>query len=125
MKKFLIIAGLASFAALGGCSSTSTLSASVAAVEAEVQADANLVCGFVPTAATIASFIPGGSAIAPAAASIAESICGAIAQAPPVTVASARLKSMKLGGRFGAAVNVATVIVPGVGPVPISGQFTR
>jgi hypothetical protein len=125
MKKFLLIAGLASFAALGGCSSTGTLTANVAAIEAEVQADANLVCGFIPTVATIASFIPGGSVVAPAAASIAESICGAVAAAPPVTVSSARLRSLKKGGRLGAAVNVATVIVPGVGPVPISGQFTR
>lgn len=125
MKKFLLIAGIASFAALGGCSSTGTLSANVASIEAEVQSDANLVCGFVPTVATIASFIPGGSVIAPAAASIAESICAAVAAAPPVVTQSARLRSLKKGGRFGAAVNVATVIVPGVGPVPISGQFTR
>lgn len=125
MKKIFIVASLASFAALGGCSSTSTISSNIIAIESEVQADANLVCGFVPTIATIASFVPIASSVVPAAASIAESICAAVAAAPPVTVQAARLKSKKLGGRLGAAVNVATVIVPGVGPVPISGQFTR
>lgn len=121
-KVFLAIA-LATSTALGGCAglTQANLSATVAAAEAEVQADTNLVCGFIPTIATIAAFIPGGAAVAPAAASIAEAICQAISAAPPVTAQTARLKSLK----FGSAVNVATVNVPGVGLVPISGTFTK
>lgn len=127
MKKILLVAALVSSTALGGCAglTQANLSATVSAVEADVQADANLVCGFVPTIATIAAFIPGGAAVVPAAASIAEAICGAVAAAPPVAVQSARLRSLKQGGRLGAAVNVAMVRVPGVGNVPISGTFTH
>jgi hypothetical protein len=127
MSKILLVSALAVSTALGGCAglTQANLAATVATVEAEVQADANLVCGFIPTVATIAAFIPGAGVVAPAAASIAEAICGAVAAAPPVTTASARLRSLRHGGQLGAAVNVATVRVPGVGNVPISGQFTR
>ena len=124
--KFLLIAALGCTAALGGCMTAADLTSSVAQVEQQVQADANLVCGFIPTAATIAAFIPGANVVAPEAASIAQSICAAIAAAPPVQVQSARLRSAKLRrAGVGTAVNVATVNVPGVGPVPISGQFTH
>lgn len=127
MKKLILAAALLGSAALGGCAgiTQANLSATVAALEASVQADANLVCGFVPTVATIAGFIPGAGVVATDAASIALSICDAIKAAPPVAVASARLRSLKHGGQLGAAVNVATVVVPGLGPVAISGTFTR
>lgn len=123
MKKILLVSALIGSTALAGCAglTQANLSATVAAVEAEVQADTNLVCGFIPTVATIAAIIPGGAAIAPAAASIAEAICQAVAAAPPVATQSARYKSLKFGG----PVNVAVVKVPGVGNVPISGTFTH
>lgn len=127
MNKLILAAALLGTAALGGCAGVTqaNLAATVSAVEAEAQADANLVCGFIPTIATIAAFIPAAGSVAPAAASIAESICQAVAAAPPVTVQSARLRSLHHGGQYGAAVNVAVVQVPGVGAVPISGKFTR
>ena len=125
LNKLLAAAALISLTALGACTGTTGLTTTVASIEAEVQADSNLVCGFVPTLATIAAFIPGAGAVAPAAASIAESICAAVAAAPPVKVRSARLRSLRMGGRLGTAVNVGSVIVPGVGAVPISGRFTR
>lgn len=118
------VAALAISTALGGCAglTQANLAVQVSAIEAEVQADANLVCGFIPTVATIAAIIPGVGSVAPAAASIAEAICQAVAAAPPVTAQSARLKSIQQG----VAVNVATVHVPNVAtPVPISGTFTR
>ena len=123
MKKILTIAALAPFAFLGGCAglTPSSLTTTVAQIEQEVQADANLVCGFIPTVATIAAIIPGGATVAPAAASIAEAICNAVAKAPPVTAQSARLRSLKFGG----PVNVTVVKVPNVGNVPITGTFTR
>jgi hypothetical protein len=127
VKKILLTTAMIPLIALGGCAglTQANVASTVASIEASVQADSNLVCGFVPTIATIASFIPTVGAIATDAASIAESICSAVATAPPVTVQSARLRSLKMGGKLGAAVNVATVNVPGVGPVPISGKFTR
>lgn len=123
MKKIFLVTAMSATIALGGCAglTQATLSSTVATVEADVQADTNLVCGFIPTVATIAAIIPGGAVVAPAAASIAEAICAAVAAAPPVTTQSAKFKSMK----FGVPVNVATVKVPGVGSVPISGTFTR
>lgn len=111
---------------LAGCSgfpSSTQLTSDISAIEKQVQADANLVCGFIPTVATIASFIPGVGVIATDAASIAESICAAVAKAPPVAVASARRRTVGIPGA--APVNVATVIVPGIGPVPIAGKYTR
>jgi hypothetical protein len=126
MKKILLAVALSCTAALGGCITAGDLASNVSQVEQQVQADANLVCGFIPTVATIAAFIPGAGTVAPEAASIAQSICAAIAAAPPVQVQSARLRSSKLraaGNRT--AVNVATAYVPGVGPVPITGEFTR
>jgi len=122
-KKLVLVSALTLSTALGGCAglTPANLAADVAAIEAQVQADTNLVCGFIPTVATIAAFIPGSGAIVAGASSIAQSICAAIAAAPPVTAQKARLKS--LGNNM--AVNVATVRVPGAGLVPISGTFTR
>lgn len=132
MTKILLAITLAASTALGGCAglTQANLAAQVQAIEAAVQADANLACGFIPTIATIAGFIPVAGPIVTDAATIAESICTAIAQAPPVAVQSARLKSARFGGAAGPAVNVATVWVPQPNgaraiAVPISGQFTR
>lgn len=124
-RKLAIAAALAGpLISMGACSvTTADITATLSTIEQQVQADANLVCGFIPTLATIASFIPGGAAIAPEAASIAQAICAAIAAAPPVQVQSAKLRSARLG--VSTPVNVATVIVPGVGAVPIAGTFTR
>ena len=59
MKKLFLVSVLTAATALSGCAGfdTSKISAQVSAVEAEVQADANLVCGFIPTIATIAAII--------------------------------------------------------------------
>ena len=122
MKKFFLATTLAVSTALGGCAGMTPqdLIAQVSGYEATVQADANLICGFVPTAATIIAMIPGAGTVAPEAAAVAEAICAAIATAP-TPAASARFKSLGSG----IAVNVATVNVPGVGRVSISGTFTR
>ena len=125
MKKIALLAfALASSLLLANCAGTN-ITAQVAAVEQEVQADASLVCGFIPTVATIAAFIPGANAVAPAAASIAEAICAAISKAPPVLVSSARFRSAKLGGAGGAPVAVAVVPLPDGRNVMIQGQFVR
>jgi hypothetical protein len=124
MKNLVISAALLGAVSLGGCAGVTpaSISAEVATYEAEVQADANLVCGFVPTVQTIVALIPGVGGVAPAAASVAEAVCAAIAAAPAPAVQSARLKSLASPGL---RVNVATVIVPGVGPVAVSGTYTR
>lgn len=109
--------------ALGGCAGGSAvLQNTVATIEQQVQADANVLCGFIPTAATIAAFIPGFGVIAASAATIAEGVCSAVAQAPVVQAQSARMRSAKLGVN----VTVGSVKLPNVSePVPIVGQFTR
>lgn len=125
MSRIFAIIAMASTLLLASCGTFGA--AQVAAIEAEVQADANLVCGFIPTVGTIASFIPGVGVVAASAASIAESICAAVAAAPKPQMLAARKRSMINQ----MAVNVAVVRVPGVGPngqpadVAISGTFTR
>lgn len=121
MKKAIALALAGPLALLlAGCD-TSTVTTTVSNIEAQVQADTALVCEFVPTAATIAALIPPAAVVVPEAASIANAICNAIKAAPPVVTQSARLRSLKAG----MAVNVAVVQVPGVGAVPISGQFVK
>jgi hypothetical protein len=121
MKKILIAAALLPLVALGGCAGLiqGNVTSAIASLEAAVQNDANLVCGFIPGIATIAGFVPGAGAIGADAASIAESICAAVGAAPATPAAA--VKSL----RHGTAVNVATVYVPGHGNVSISGKFTR
>lgn len=106
---------------LGGCAST-TLQNDVANVEAAVQADANVLCGFIPTAATIAALIPGFGTVAASAATIAEAVCTAVAKAPVVQPASARMRSQLAA--TAADVQVTTIKTPN-GVVPIVGHFTR
>lgn len=122
VKMAMAVALVGPAMALGACDMTA-VTQKVSDIQAEVQADAQLICGFIPTVATIAAIIPGVGGVAPGAAAIATAICNAIAKAPPVNVQSARLRSLRLGTQT--AVNVATVNVPGVGAVPISGTFVR
>jgi hypothetical protein len=124
LKKITVVIALLGVAALGGCAglTPANLASDIATYEQEVQADTNLVCGFIPTVSTIVQLIPGAGTIAPAAASVAEAICAAVAKAPVPTTQSARLKSLASPG---VVMNVAKVVVPGVGPVSISGTFTR
>jgi hypothetical protein len=115
-------AGLIASAALylAACGTTAQTTASIASVEAQVQADTNLACGFIPTIATIAALIPGvGSGVA-AGTSIANVICSAISSAPVPKTASAKLRSVSTG----VPVTVTTIKVNGQ-LVPISGTFTR
>lgn len=127
IKRKLHIAGLLAVAAptvfLGGCAGGSaTLQNDIANVESQVQADANVLCGFIPTAATVAAFIPGFGTVAASAATIAEGICSAIAQAPVVQPASARMRASLAAS--GADVQVTTAKTPN-GTVPVVGHFTR
>lgn len=123
MKKIILAAATALAATLGGCGTTSTtLTADISSIEAQVQADSNVLCGFIPTAATIAAFIPGFGVIAASAATIAEGVCSAIAAAPVVQPQSARMRaSLALSG---ADTQVTVARTPG-GAVPIIGHFTR
>jgi hypothetical protein len=124
VKRILLVGSLVSSIAMGGCSTFPTpseIATDVSGFESQVQADTQLACGFIPTIATIAALIPGVGVIAADAATIAGSICTAIAQAPPVTTSSARLKSL----RANVPVSVAVVKLPNGKVVPIAGTFTR
>lgn len=105
-------------ASLAACS-TVDVQNQISSIQAQVQADANLACGFIPTIATIAAFIPGAGGAVADAATIAQGICAAIAAAPVVKPAS-RLRSVQLG----VDVSVGVAMTPN-GPVTITGHFTR
>lgn len=118
-KKVLLAAVAACGLALAGCAgSSTTLQNDVAAVEANAQADANVLCGFVPTIATIAALIPGFGTAATSAATIAGSVCQAVAAAP--VVKSASFAKAKLG----VETNIGTIASP-AGAVAVVGHFTR
>lgn len=123
LKKLIAVSVMVPMMALGGCAGGSAvLQNDLATIEAQAQADANILCGFIPTIATVAAFIPSFGAVAASAATIAEGVCAAIAKAPVVQPASARLRANLAAS--GADVQVATARTPH-GPVAIVGHFTR
>lgn len=95
-------------AAVAGCT---TLPASVATIETEIQADASSLCQFEPTLATVAqivtSLFPGAAAVEAIVQPVAQQICTAVVNAP-----------IPASGKFGAAV----VYYPGT-TIPIHGTF--
>lgn len=131
--KFAVAAALLATSALGGCSGSTAFQTEVSNIEAQVQADANTLCGFIPTIATIAGFIPAAGAIVADAATIAEGVCKAVTSAPVVapttttttTTSSERLSAIRAKSiALGVNVSVGTVQTP-QGPVQVVGQFTR
>jgi hypothetical protein len=87
---------------LGGCASITP--ANVTTVISQVQADAVAVCGFLPTAATVANIISAGNPLIATVSAIAEAICSAVLPA-------------KLGRKL--------AVIPTVNGVPIHGRFVR
>lgn len=123
-RKTALVAGVALIGAtLAGCDTT-TLVTQVASVEQQVQSDTQLACGFIPTVATIAALIPGVGIAVADAATIASAICTAIKNAP-VPSASARMRSLRMGGAAGPAVAFGPVTLPNGQQITISGQFVR
>jgi hypothetical protein len=117
LPRFCIIAALAAY--LAACGTTAQTTASIASIETQVQSDANLACGFIPTIATIAALIPGIGTGVSAATSITNAICSAISSAP-------KLAGSKLAAASaGTPVTVTTITLPSGAKVPISGTFTR
>ena len=115
--KHLSVSAMIIALALGGCSSTSTLTPSslnttITTVAADVISFARTICGFQPTIATaeaiITSLYPGASVATVPEQAIAQTICNSIP--PPAVVA---------GGRLGAA---AAVYYPGT-HVAIHGAY--
>lgn len=114
LPRFCIIAASAAY--LAACSTAQT--ASIASIETQVQSDANLACGFIPTIATIAALIPGIGTGVSAAGQIADAICSAISSAP-------KLAGSKLAAASAGTPVTVTTIVVGNKRVPIAGTFTR
>ena len=105
MKKFLIIAGLAT--SLGACS-TAQITADAGVIESDIQAGAAALCGIVPTIGTILSVVgavTGTSEITTIAATgitaVENDICTA---APPA--ASARYRALPLRSTAPATIGV-------------------
>lgn len=123
IRNLLLVLFLAPALALGGCAGGSaTLQNDIALIESQAQADAQVLCGFIPTVGTIASLIPGfGTAVA-SAATIATSVCAAVANAPvvnPVTQ-SARLRTVG-----GPDTQWGTARLPSGAAVPVVGHYVR
>ena len=117
MKKLFSTSAAVIALALGGCSSTSTvtptsLNTTITTIAADVIGFARTICGFQPTIATaeaiITSLYPGASVATVPEQAIAQTICNSI---PPPAVAAAR--------RLGAG---AAIVYPGTNIV-IHGTY--
>jgi hypothetical protein len=102
IRKLFFAAPVAAAIALGGCAGTVTAT-SVATTIADVQQAAVLACGFLPTAATVASILSGGNPLVSTASAIAQAICTAVTA-----------KAVRRGGP-----------APSVGGVVIHGRFVK
>lgn len=107
MRKLMLGAAAAAFAALGGCATT-TGSGGISI--ADVEADAKTICSFDPTAAAVANVLSAAPAVA-LAESVAQIICAAVTAAPSQS------------GRLGAAQTTTRTIVIDGEPVTITGAF--
>jgi hypothetical protein len=108
MRKFMLGAAMAAFIGLGGCATTSGTIA-----VASVQTAAQTACGFLPTAASVASLLTANPAVATAEA-VAAIICGAVAAVPPPAA-----------GKLRGTPTVTTTVVVNGKPVVITGTFTQ
>src|SRR5258705_8265851 len=120
----LALATALASASLAGCATdpttgTTTIDvAKVTSVEAEVQKNAAIICGFVPTLGTVASVIAsfvGGGGVATIATQAANAICSAVVPAKAMMV---RRPGNRLAMRRGVA-------HPTVNGVPVEGYFIK
>ena len=82
MTKFLMVCAVALTTLVGGCASTGgggTTQTDINNIIAQVQANAKIACGFVPTATTILNIIGAAVPGVGIATSIAAAICAAVA----------------------------------------------
>ncbi len=109
---------------LGGCATNPVTGATtidvakVTTIEADVQKNAAIICGFVPTIGTVTSIIAslvGGGGIATLATQAANAICSAVTPAKAMMV---RRSGNRMVMRRGAA-------PPAVNGVPIEGYFIK
>ncbi len=105
----LLCGALALSVALGSCGTTGTATTgtTTTSIIADAQKIAVQICGFLPTAATVAGILSAGNPAVATAAGIAQAICTALAAVPKVG-------GKRLGGPG-----------PSVMGVPIHGKFVR
>jgi hypothetical protein len=104
MKKFVGMIPVAFMILLGGCTQVTP---------AQIQAATTQLCGFVPTAVVISSFIPQVGPFAATAGSVAQAICTALATQVPATQ----------GGRRRLAGNVSLTVSVGGTTVQVVGHY--
>jgi hypothetical protein len=105
MRKLLLASSVALATSLGGCATTGGGGAfNLNSFIANVQADTNLVCAFIPTAETVANIFATGDPIVTTATAVANAICAAVA---PKTAGALKRST-----------------VPTVAGVVIHGRFT-
>lgn len=115
MKKIIALAFAGVFGAtLAACDNTS-VQTDIATLQADVVADTQLVCKFVPDAETVAAilaaYVPGATPVVSVAATYANQICLAVTAAP--------VASLKKG-----ATAPVTVVINGK-TVPVTGLFVK
>jgi hypothetical protein len=103
IRKLFFAAPVAAALVLSGCAGGGVTPATVSATISQVQQAAVLACGFLPTAATVASILSGGNPLVTTAAGIAQAICTAVTA-----------KAVRRGGP-----------APSVGGVVIHGRFVK
>ncbi len=97
MRKFMLGAALASFVALGGCTSTGGLNTAL------IAQDAQAVCNFVPTADSIAAVLTANPLVG-TAEDVAAIICAAVTSTTPA--ASAKLRATAPGTTISKTVTI-------------------
>lgn len=94
IRKLLLIPVLAGSLSLAACDPSDLDPTQSGSIASQVQAATRSICGFVPTATTIANVIAtftGGEGVVAIVSQAAQGICGAVTSAPK----SVRLKSGK------------------------------
>jgi hypothetical protein len=81
MRKLLLVAAAAAVVGLSGC----TTPFNPATFAAQVQAETQKLCGYVPTAETITNLFATGVPGVQLAETLANAICGAVGPAPKTT----------------------------------------
>ena len=103
IRKLFFAAPVAAALALSGCATGGVTPATVTTTITAVQQAAVLACGFLPTAATVASILSGGNPLVSTASAIAQAICTAVTA-----------KAFRRGGP-----------APMVGNVVVHGRFVK
>lgn len=102
MRKIAAVLCLSIGLGVSGCATTGGGATADPTIVAQVQADAKAICGFLPTATTVANVITtftGGGAVVNVVSQVAAGICAAVTN-KGARRGGARYRGVKIKGRF-------------------------